>query len=212
MQPVHHHSWATDLLPQPKPTTFGNGREKEVFFFKDNPWRPSKQNGSQKIYFYCIGCGTPRMSLDKWNHPEGMRWMPPLVCTAEKCHTLLKRIDKFVDSSKYLQDEKRDWPRIDQNPQGFFFDEVEEESVLDRCDLVYPNPDEITGEFAEVIKKLEHDFSVSDRKYRIDGLMFDHAEKVGICWTKVFEVKSDAFLVAMQEYRRKCMDLIKENG
>lgn len=74
----------------PVETVFHSGCDEcdvHAFIF-NNPWKLSTLNSEQKIFRFCVSCGTDRFTDDKWSklHGSGAN-LPPYasVCTNTEC-------------------------------------------------------------------------------------------------------------------------------
>lgn len=80
----------------PKASNFINlNDEKRVYFFDQNPWKVCDYNNFQKVYRYCICCGTKRFDDKEWEGTPDSEG-PPTICNKVSCFDYLSDAIDFI--------------------------------------------------------------------------------------------------------------------
>lgn len=197
---------ASHILPEGTIFTNATG-EIARYFFKNNPWKLSKDNNFQKIYRFCIICGTERFSSEKWSKVLSMWGCPPTICDKMTCYGGLEMIPAFVARRHYIIETDLDRSRIPVAQKQEFLEDIPPVTSFIRCDKIYRNESGMPRKYLETFKQLES-LPVETRISKIDSIYFDYVEKNSVKVGKTLFDTSDPFLRLLAEYRQKSYKIL----
>lgn len=194
----------------PESTKFINSSgEIKNYYFKNNPWKLSKDNREQKIYRYCVICGENRFTDEVWKKKIEMWGNPPAICKKAACWKDLAYTWNFVPESFFhVKYGAVDYEKAMCEES---FENVNKVTTHIRFDKVFANESEMPKEYVDTFKKLE-EYPVEFRIIEIDALYYDHVEKnkIELDTTKMISETADPFLNALGDYRIKCVKIMQE--
>lgn len=200
------------------------------YFFKNNPWKCSFGNSQQKIFRFCVICGSDKFPKERWDWERwdilrscGILRDPPTICNKISCYDALAMMPRFVPIKHYLVQTELDQERIRQAKEQAgehlyakrpyfeypeYFEDMEPEiTALAHRDTVYSCEEEMPAKYRDVLAKLER-YPAVTRISEIDRIYTEYLIKNQIPLQTYMSDSSDPFLKMLATYREQCIKIL----
>lgn len=165
-------------------------------FLRNNPWKFSQSNRTQKNFRYCIACGNDRFK-ETWKGALGyLAGKPPTICDNRlACWDKLDFVPTSIMKQYFLAA-----GQSETDPAQEQFLDIPD-TVVAEDERVFDKPDVIPEKYKEIISRLEQ-YPCWNRDQQIWMEAKAYADKYGR--------QADFFLIFLEGYRQRTLEKHKE--